>query len=267
MERRAVTWHYGLIAQWWAEFNQDGDEIGYFQRLIESCGQPALDLGCGTGRLLIPYLQAGLDVDGCDVSTDMLAHCERKVESLGLSARLYTQAMHELDLPRKYRTIILCGSFGLGGDRRQDLEGLARMHAHLEPGGVLAFDVFLPNAGARAWRSWLKDDRPELPAPWPERGDRKRAADDSEIELKTRVVSFDPLEQIFTREMRAERWKDGELLAREEHMLESCIYFKSEIVLMLQHVGFGDIRVNGGLSDLEAKAYDDTWLMFIARKA
>ena len=34
-----------------------------------------LDVACGTGRLLIPYVADGLDVDGCDVSPDMIALC------------------------------------------------------------------------------------------------------------------------------------------------------------------------------------------------
>ncbi len=71
------TWHYGLVAKWWAEFNEGGDEIGYFQSFVER-GQPALDVGCGTGRLLLPFLRAGLDVDGCDVSADMVALCRER---------------------------------------------------------------------------------------------------------------------------------------------------------------------------------------------
>ena len=47
------TWHYGLVAEWWAEFVTEGQEIEYFQRFVER-GQPALDVGCGTGRLLLP---------------------------------------------------------------------------------------------------------------------------------------------------------------------------------------------------------------------
>ena len=69
--RPARTWHHGLIAEWWAEFNTDGPEIGYFGQFVER-GQPALDAGCGTGRLLLPWLRAGFDVDGCDVSPDMV---------------------------------------------------------------------------------------------------------------------------------------------------------------------------------------------------
>ena len=42
------TWHYGLIAEWWAEFATEGPEIEYFRTFVEH-GQPALDAGCGTG--------------------------------------------------------------------------------------------------------------------------------------------------------------------------------------------------------------------------
>src|SRR5437016_2300468 len=128
------TWHYGLVAKWWAEFNQDGPEIAYFQKYVER-GQPALDVACGTGRLLIPFLRAGLDVDGCDVSPDMIALCREKATLEGLSPTLSVQAMHELDPPRTYRTIFVCGAFGLGSTRDQDLQSLSRFHKHLEPGG------------------------------------------------------------------------------------------------------------------------------------
>ena len=73
----AQTWHYGVVARWWAEFNVDGPEIDYFRVFVEA-GQPALDAACGTGRLLIPYLHAGLDVDGSDISPDMLALCRER---------------------------------------------------------------------------------------------------------------------------------------------------------------------------------------------
>jgi len=85
------TWHHGLVAKWWSEFNHDGPEIAYFQGFIENGGEPALDLGCGTGRLLLPYLRAGLDVDGCDVSADMLALCSEEATREGLSPTLYEQ--------------------------------------------------------------------------------------------------------------------------------------------------------------------------------
>src|SRR6476469_9656769 len=145
------TWHYGMAAQWWSEFNNDGPDIPYFQGIIERYGQPALDVACGTGRLLIPYLRAGLDVDGCDISPDMLAYCRDKAKREGFEPHLYHTAMHELDVPRKYKTIYLCGSFGIGGVRSHDWEAVRRFYEHLEPGGVLAFDHDLPYSDERWW--------------------------------------------------------------------------------------------------------------------
>jgi SAM-dependent methyltransferase len=164
----AQTWHYGLVAKWWAEFNTSGPEISYFRRFVES-GQPALDVACGTGRLLVPFLEAGLDVDGCDVSEDMLALCRERAERRGLTPDLYAQAMHELELPRRYRTIYVCGGFGLGGRREHDVEALRRFHDHLEPGGTLVLDNEAPYACGH-WRYWRKGERGALPGPWPETG-------------------------------------------------------------------------------------------------
>ena len=139
----APTWHYGVTAHYWAEFNTDGPEIDYFRGYVEAA-QPALDLGCGTGRLLLPYLRDGLDVDGCDVSADMLARCREAAEREGLTPSLYAQPKHELDLPRRYRTIFMCGALGVGSTRAEDLEAMRRVYDHLEPGGMFVVDNEVP---------------------------------------------------------------------------------------------------------------------------
>src|SRR5215207_11046001 len=92
MSERPQTWHYGLVARWWAEFNEASeDELAFYSGFIEDSGQPALDAGCGTGRLLIPLLRAGFDIDGSDLSPDMLAHCREKAQRLGLHRRSMTR--------------------------------------------------------------------------------------------------------------------------------------------------------------------------------
>ena len=134
-------WHHGLVARNWGEFLTDGGkEAEYFKGLIEFFGQPALDLGCGSGRLLLPFLQHGLDVDGCDYSKDMLEQCQKQANIVELSPRLYEQALHEIDLPRRYRTIFACGVIGLGGEKRFTLKAMQRCFDHLRIGGAFAFD-------------------------------------------------------------------------------------------------------------------------------
>lgn len=266
METEPRTWHYGLVARWWAEFNVAGPEIDYFRRFIERHGQPALDVACGTGRLLVPYLRKGLDVDGCDISADMLALCRERAEREGLSLNLYAQAMHQLDLPRRYRTILVCGGFGLGGSRKQDLEALRRLYDHLEPGGVLVLDIEVPYAYTADWRYWLKEERGALPRSWRSPGERRPASDGAEYTLRSRLVDLDPLSQCVTFEMHAEMWRDDELVAEEEHLLKMTLYFKNELLLMLERTGFADVAVRGGYTDEEASGEDD-FLVFVATKA
>src|SRR5712691_1048617 len=86
MSAESGTWHHGLIARWWAEFNvAPADVLAYFSTAIRRFGEPALDLGCGTGRILIPFLRDGFDVDGVDVSADMIAEANAEAQRLGLT--------------------------------------------------------------------------------------------------------------------------------------------------------------------------------------
>ena len=259
-----TTWHHGVVARYWAEFNTSGPEIAYFQRFVED-GQPALDAACGTGRLLVPYLRAGLDVDGCDISADMLALCREAAEREGLAPTLYAQALHELDLPRRYRTIVVCGGFGLGGTREQDLQALGRLYEHLEPGGRLLLDNEVPYADERLWQRWLPGAREDLPRDFPPPGERRRGSDGAEYELRSRLVAFDPLEQRATLEMVGELWRDGELVERGTHVLHMNLYFKNELLLMLERAGFVDVDVRGSYTDAEPSA-DETFLVFVARR-
>jgi SAM-dependent methyltransferase len=134
-----------------------------------------------------------LDVDGCDASADMVALCRERARREGLQPTLFVQPLHGLDPPRRYRTIVACGVFGLGSTRAQDEEALRRLHRSLEPGGTLALDIEVPWANVRRWAQWTREERKQLPEPWPESGERRRAADGSAYEFRTRALEIDPL--------------------------------------------------------------------------
>ena len=258
------TWHHGLVARWWAEFNVDGPEIAYFRSFVEA-GQPALDVACGTGRLLLPYVRDGLDVDGCDVSRDMVELCGEAAARDGLAPTLFVQAMHELDPPRRYATIYVCGGFGLGSDRAQDLEALERFHEHLEPGGTLVLDNEVPYANQRQWSRWPAGGRDRMPRPWGGDPERRRASNGDELALQSRLVELDPLQQRATMEIRASLWRGGALAVEEEHTLTINLYFTNELVLMLERAGFVVVELHG---DHEARppTAESRFVVFVARK-
>lgn len=259
------TWHYGLIARHWAENNTDAPESDYFQKLIKEYGQPALDAGCGTGRLLLPFLRAGLDVDGCDISPDMLSLCREWAEGEGFAPHLYQQALHELELPRTYQTIVVCGALGIGVSREQDFVALQRFHAHLNPGGVLLLDLHLPYSDAQEWQLWLREQRTELPKAWPDWIGKTPPDDGSDYELYYRPMDFDPLEQRIIRQMRTVLWREGQVIADEEYTLTENLYFRNELAQMLERAGFEIDSLHGNYTETAATADDDV-IVFVARK-
>ncbi|HWQ05173.1 MAG TPA: class I SAM-dependent methyltransferase [Longilinea sp.] len=258
-----VVWHYGLMAERWAEFITDAREVPFFLHEIARFGQPVLDLACGTGRVLLPLLRAGIDIDGNDISRDMLHYCQTKATSEGFHLNLYNYSMHAFELPRKYKMIYICDSFGLAGSRENDLETLRRCYSHLEDGGALLLNIQAEYTSAESWNQWLPEHRQTMPQPWPEKSDARVAPDGSEHFAQFRLIDVDPLEQTYTRQVRLEKWINGKLSASEEYTLREDIYFKNELLLMLKVVGFRIISLHGDYTN-EPPTTNHTDLVFTA---
>jgi len=265
MTDKPVTWFYGLMAERTAEFCPDATQVPFFLREIAHFGQPALDLGCGVGRLLLPLLIAGVDIDGCDISGDMLHHCRDKAAGQGLKPHLYQQPMHAFDLPRQYRTIYICDAFNLAGSRDKGLATLQRCFAHLQEGGAMLLDTEADYAWPEWWEEWNPARCKTLPEPWPEEGKRRVAADGSEYIERFRLVSTNLLEQSYVRQVRVEKWVAGQLVASQENSMRGDMYLKNEMLLMLQVAGFRQITVRGDYTDQPATP-DSKELIFTALK-
>lgn len=254
----------GLAAQAWDPSGGDEKQFDYdFIKLwIEQQKGAALDLGCGTGRLLLRYLAAGLDVDGVDTSADMLAICREKASARGIHvSNLYHQSMQELVLPRKYRTIYIpCGTFCLIIDRAQAFEALRRFYAYLEQGGVLIFNLFWPFGDGEAlskkplggWKKWGK--LWDYPQP-----------DGSLMMQSLMRTSFNRVEQFFTAKRRYQLVRDGNLISEEVFDANERWYYKHEMVMMLEIVGFTEIQVRDGWSENDFAEIHDS-MVFVARK-
>jgi hypothetical protein len=94
--------------------------------------------------------------------------------------------------------------------------------------------------------------------------ERRRASDGADYALSSRVVDLDPLEQHVTLEIHAEKWLGDTLEAEEDHLLDIGLYFKNELLLMLETAGFEDVVVQGDHNDA-APTGSDEFLVFVAR--
>jgi SAM-dependent methyltransferase len=252
----------GLATLHWGSYDDPGWDHDFYRRVVEENTAPALDVGCGGGRLLRSYLRAGLAVEGCDISAEMLATCRANAKREGLAPTLYHQPMQELDLPKRYGAIYVpCGSLMCVMGRQNAIEALRRFREHLRPGGTLAFNIYLPDhdysgksAPPHPVGQWYRHHEIDF-------GDGRRLA------IERRVTAVDPIEQ-FESEERHFKFFEGEHLAREEiRPGQSHWYFKHEMLLMLQLAGFSNVAVKGDYTDEDFGPQHTGTMVFIARKA
>ncbi len=78
----------GLIVEYWDLLRGDTSKWSsrpYFLKLIQDSGQPALDVACGTGRFLIDYAQEEINIDGVDISPEMIDLSRANADRAGLN--------------------------------------------------------------------------------------------------------------------------------------------------------------------------------------
>lgn len=237
----------GLIAEAWDVLRGDTSEWAdraFYRDAVRAFGEPVLDVGCGTGRLLLDYRADGMDIDGVDNSPEMLALCQEKAQQRGLFVTLHLQHVERLDLPRRYRTILVPSStLQLVTDLDQAREALRRLHAHLESGGaVLASVMTLWQEGQPAEQGW------EVSA----------TRDDGVLFRRVAVARYDRILGCEHTEDRYEKIVDGQVVARETHRRSPATrsYTQAQARALFEEAGFSRVDLLAGFTDAPATPTD-----------
>jgi len=241
--------YWGLLVSTWDLFR--GDTSGWPDRpfyldLIRRYGEPALDVGCGTGRLLLDYLAQGIDIDGADDSPEMLAGCRDRAAAAGLVANLYQQKMEALALPRRYRTIIVpSSSFQLLADPDAARRAMASFAAHLEMGGALVMP-FIDRAGL-------------APSDGETRVRERVRPEDGATIRRTTTSMFDDASGTESSIDVFEVIADGLVVHREEHRHDHEVrwYSRADTLALFTDVGLSVAEVRSGFTDRPATAQEE----------
>ncbi|MBP2316172.1 class I SAM-dependent methyltransferase [Azospirillum soli] len=229
-----------------------GKEIEFYRSRLSECRGRILEPGVGTGRLLIPLLEAGLPVEGFDASEDMLERCRTSCRKHGLSPRLELMRFQDFAYEYKFDAIIMpLGTFQLIGDFAEALLVLRRFHDHLLPGGRLIVDLdplsdfFGDSAGVRSWPT--------------EDGDL--------ITLQAQQASIDHVAQRKVSHLRYERWRDSRLIETQLEVFTLRWWGVNEFALVLKAAGFGDIVISGSHEHGRVPTCEDWMITFEGQRS
>ena len=131
------------------DYRHYDEDIEAITMLAAECGDPILELGCGTGRVLLPLAAAGHSVTGVDISPALLACAAQKLRTHGVltNTTLVEADLRTLDLPEKHFAFAFCTSNTLMHftSAEEQIAVLRNAARHLRPGGRLLIDLFNPD--------------------------------------------------------------------------------------------------------------------------
>lgn len=124
------------------------DDILFATKLASRFGDPILELGCGTGRLILPLARTGHEVTGLDNSAAMLeiarSHVQADREEVQQRIRLINEDMTLFQLKQRFGLIVIAHNTLMHLTQDQVKSCLNCVRNHLEPTGRLIIDVENP---------------------------------------------------------------------------------------------------------------------------
>ncbi|MDQ6695784.1 MAG: class I SAM-dependent methyltransferase [Chloroflexota bacterium] len=251
-----------MLARYYAleytEYREDLEFYIQYARLLDPDNARAiLELGCGTGRVLLTLAQAGFCVTGIDISPAMLRHVAQTSEKSSLSARVTTveaDMRSPGEVPGAPFNMALCAlnTFAYLTSADDQLAVLRSAHALITPGGLLVLDLTPPlsqlfTQGEVVYQGSYPD---------PATGSTLHKLVSSKVSSATQseqVTIFYDLEA-----------PDGTLTRATQSLLFRWTG-RYEMHLLLEHAGY---RVEQLYGDYELNEFDDSSprMIFVARR-
>ncbi len=232
-------------------------DLQMYRQFAARSDSPILELGCGTGRVLVPLARQGYRITGIDASAAMLEKARDKVTAEALHERvtLVVQEMGELELEERFNLAFAAlNSFAHLHTTDDQLAALARIRRHLNPGGLLVLDMFNPDLAR------LLDARGQVALSkvmdGPGAGRRTMRFFTDEVDLERQLIH--------TTYIVDEIDAKGQV-KRTLFPFSLRYVFRYELELLLRHAGF-QVEAIYGSYDLDRFSGDSEKLIAVARR-
>lgn len=226
-------------------------DVAFYGDLARESGGPVLELGCGTGRVLLPIAQSGITATGLDFTAAMLDVLRGKHPPPTL--RLVTGSMTAFDLGGDRFPLIFSAfrAFQHLYTLDDQLACLGCVRRHLTPAGRFAFDVFAPDLA----RTAVTEEPEEEDA---------RFEHDGVTVVRRVAVTRDLGTQMMEVRMRFTRSRGGAVVGEERQTFRMRWFHRYELEHLLARAGFAVEHLYGGF---DRRAYDGRGEVVIVARA
>ena len=239
-------------------------DVAFFVDMAREAGGTVLEIGCGTGRVLIPTARIGVDITGFDLSPTMLAVCRQKLthepEAVQARVHLVEGDMRDFDLGQTFALVTLpFRPFQHLLTVDDQLACLGCIHRHLQPGGRLVLDLFNPSLHFLANDAMVgveHEREPEFTMP-----------DGRRVLWRDKIVARDLFRQVQDVEIIYDMTHPDGRQERRVQAFPMRYFFRFEAEHLLARAGF---EVEHVYADYDRTPYGATYpgeLIFVARKA
>lgn len=237
-------------------------DIDFFVEAAQAAGGPVLEVGCGTGRVLIPTARAGVDITGLDLSPHMLQVCQNRLrtepEAVRSRVQLVQADMRHFDLTQTFALVTLpFRPFQHLTTVEDQLSCLEAIRRHLAEGGRLILDLFNPSLEALVRDNLGQEfgDEPEFTSP-----------DGRRVVRRHRIVSRDYADQINQTELVYYITHPDGRKQRLVHAFPMRYLFRFEAEHLLARCGFEVEKVYAGFDKSPYGSKYPGELIFVANK-
>lgn len=241
---------------------RERQDVNFFVEMAQQSGGPVLELGCGTGRVLIPTARSGIEIVGLDASPLMLSVCREKLGSESNEVRsrvsgLVQGDMRSFALDREFNLVTIpFRPFQHLLTVEDQMSCLESVRQHLKSGGKLVLDLFNPSLPMLADDQYLQEhgEEPEF-----------TTEDGRRVVRRARITSRDYFNQITHNELIY--YVTHPVGRREQfvHRFPMRYLFKFEVEHLL---GRCDFAIEAVYADYDKSPYGSKYpgeLIFVAK--
>lgn len=242
--------YYNEFADIYDDFSVGIGDLGFYKKQAKKAKGKVLEVACGTGRILLPLLKAGVDIEGFDISSKMLGVLNQKAKKDGLKPKVWKADMRNFRANKKYSLIMVpYRAFNHVESSADQIRALKNFRRHLGRGGRLVLNFFYPSYTYMAKRDG-------------KRAKRKAITIKGAKYCFEEIARYEPIGQLIRVE-----WIITDPKGRTHGVLKihlSYIY-KKEFELLLRAAGFRRWKVYGGFKGEKLKTEKQEMVWIIER--